>query len=448
MKSSFFECLKSKNIIKNDEYSYKKISTDTRTVQKDDFYIPLKGANFDGEKFIEQAIEIGAAGFLTTNQKTAEKYADDERVKTIIIVTDTRAAYMELAQNRIEKLKFKVVGITGSSGKTTTKEIVYAVLSEDFKCWKTKLNHNNEIGFCQTVFDAPEDTEFLILEMGMRGLGEIELIAEYAKPDIGIITNVGSAHIGRLGSLENIASAKCELTKYIKPEGIFIAYNNSLIKEYNRFQGRTKYYSLKDVTVLEQHVGYSRFEYEGYVYELPIEGSHNIENALAAINAGLFSGMSAQNIKKGLRSFKTIENRWNVEKIGGYEIINDCYNANPESMKATVGTILDTYESPVLVLGDMGELGQAAPEYHAKIGEFINTHPQTTQKTVVLTVGELSKEISKKITNCITKNFENITQATEYILKNKNIGNILFFKASRSMKFEEIINKIKEKGEI
>ncbi len=447
MKSSFFYSLKNGIIIKKQEYTYNKISTDTRTIGKDDFYIPLKGENFDGENFIEHAVKQGAAGFLTSNKKTAEKYIDDDRVKTVIYVPDTKTAYMELAQARITEAGYKVVGITGSSGKTTTKEMVYTVISESFNTWKTKLNHNNEIGFCQTVFDAPEGTHFLILEMGMRGPGEIELISKYARPDIGIITNIGTAHIGRLGSQDNIARAKCEITKYIKPDGIFIARNCDLVKKHSEFKGITKYYSIDDVVIKEQHVGYSRFDYEGFEYELPIEGAHNIENALAAINAGLFIGIPPKTILKGLRNFETLENRWNVEKIGGYKIINDCYNANPDSMKATVGTILDMYDEPVLVLGDMGELGEDAAKYHAKIGEFINSHPKTTQNTVVLTVGKLSKEISKQITNCVTKNFDNITQAADYILKNKNIGNILFFKASRSMKFEEIINKLRKKGE-
>ncbi len=447
MKSSFFYCLKSGNIIKREEYSYKKISTDTRTIETDDFYIPLKGENFDGENFIEQAVNQGAAGFLTANKNTAEKYIDDTRVKTIILVPDTKIAYMELAEHRIKEAGYKVIGITGSSGKTTTKEMVNTVISESFNTWKTKLNHNNEIGFCQTVFEAPEDTHILIIEMGMRGIGEIDLIAKYAKPDIAIITNIGTAHIGRLGSMENIARAKCEITRYIKPDGIFIARNNDLIKKYSEFKGSTKYYSINDVIIKEQHVGYSRFEYEGFEYELPIEGAHNIENALAAINTGLFIGIPPRTILNGLRKFETIENRWNVEKIDGFEVINDAYNANPESMKATVGTILDMYDEPVLVLGDMGELGENSAAYHANIGRFINNHPRTNKNTVVLTVGELSKEISKQITNCITKNFDNITQAADYILKNKNIGNILFFKASRAMKFEEIINKLKGKGE-
>ena len=446
MKSSFFCNLKNSQIIKNVDWDYNRISTDTRTIQEGDFYIPLKGANFDGENYINTAIELGAKGFLTTNPQTAQKYALDDRLSAIILVEDTLLAYMELAKARIKELGCKVVAITGSSGKTTTKEMVYAVCNEVFRTYKTKLNHNNEVGFCQTVFEAPKDTEVLIIEMGMRGLGEIELISKYTNPDVGIITNIGTAHIGRLETQENIAIAKCEVTKYIKPDGIFIANNSELAKKYNSFNGKCKYYSLSDVEIQEQHVGYTRFLYESNEYELPIEGTYNVENSIAAINTGLYLNMSVQEIRKGLRSFETIENRWNVEKIGGYEIINDSYNANPDSMKATVGNVLDMYDSPVLVLGDMGELGENSAKYHSQIGEFINSHPKISSNTVVLTVGELSKEISNKINKCMTKNFENIMQVADYILKNKNIGNILFFKASRSMKFEEIINKIK--GEI
>ena len=173
------------------------ISTDTRTIKKGDFYLPLKGASFDGEKFITQALEKGAVGAFCTK--------DGGNLQ----VTDTLTAYLELANYRRKKLNFKVVAITGSSGKTTTKELVASTLSEKFKTFKTPLNHNNEIGFCQTIFETPDDTEVLVLEMGMRGLGEIELLSKYSEPDITIISNVGTAHIGRLGSRENIAKAKC-----------------------------------------------------------------------------------------------------------------------------------------------------------------------------------------------------------------------------------------------
>ena len=163
------------------------ISTDTRTIKKGDFYLPLKGASFDGEKFIGQALEKGAVGAFSTGEEGT------------LQVNDTLEAYLKLANYRRNKLNFTVVAITGSSGKTTTKELVASTLSEKYKTFKTPLNHNNEIGFCQTIFEAPDDTEVLVLEMGMRGKGEIELLSKYAEPDITIISNVGTAHIGRLG---------------------------------------------------------------------------------------------------------------------------------------------------------------------------------------------------------------------------------------------------------
>ena len=201
-----------------------KISTDTRTIQKGDFYLPLKGASFDGEKFISQALEKGAVGaFCTVNGGSL-------RVK------DTLEAYLSLANYRRNKLNPTVVAITGSSGKTTTKELVASVLEAKFKTFKTPLNHNNEIGFCQTIFEMPDDTEMLVLEMGMRGLGEIELLSKYSEPDITIISNVGTAHIGRLGSRENIAKAKCEIVKYQRGK-IFIAHNDEIIKNTVNFDG-------------------------------------------------------------------------------------------------------------------------------------------------------------------------------------------------------------------
>ena len=192
------------------------ISTDTRTITASDFYLPLKGASFDGEKFIEQALEKGAIGsfctsyLLYTAGNTAKQQSQVDGV-ILLKVPDTLTAYLQLANYRRNKINPTVVAVTGSSGKTTTKELVASVLGERFKTFKTPLNHNNEIGFCQTIFEMPDDTEALVLEMGMRGLGEIELLSKYAEPDISIICNVGTAHIGRLGSRENITKAKCEI---------------------------------------------------------------------------------------------------------------------------------------------------------------------------------------------------------------------------------------------
>ena len=243
------------------------ISTDTRTIKKGDLYLPLKGANFDGENFCDKAIEAGAAGCFCTKDACPAAFT--------LKVPDTLKAYLQIANFARRKYNPKVIGITGSSGKTTTKEMVYSVISEKFKTHKTFSNHNNEIGFCQTVLSMPEDTEVLIVEMGMRGLGEIELISKYCEPDYAIITNVGSAHIGRLGSLDNIAKAKCEITKYLK--NALIANDCERIKKFADFKGNKVFCSINDVNVLEKRSGYSKFIYKNKEYELNVEGDYNIE---------------------------------------------------------------------------------------------------------------------------------------------------------------------------
>ena len=208
-----------------------KISTDTRTIGNGDFYLPLKGANFDGENFCQDAIEKGAIGCFITRGDYPQN------AKIILKVKDTLETYLKLANFYRKKFNPKVVMITGSSGKTTTKELVYSVLSQKFKTVKTLSNHNNEIGLCQTIFSCPADTEVLVLEAGMRGAGEIELLSKYAEPDYAIITNAGSAHIGRLGSLDNIAKAKCEITKYLNPRGALIATDSDRLRKFNNCDG-------------------------------------------------------------------------------------------------------------------------------------------------------------------------------------------------------------------
>ncbi len=418
-------------VLKNiDENLEVKISTDTRTISKGDFYLPLKGASFDGEKFISQALEKGAIGaFSTTDEGTLK-------------VNNTLEAYLKLANYRRNKLNFKVVAITGSSGKTTTKELVASALSEKFKTFKTPLNHNNEIGFCQTIFEAPEDTEVLVLEMGMRGLGEIELLSKYSEPDITIISNVGTAHIGRLGSRENIAKAKCEIVKYQRGN-VFIAHDDELIKKTVQFDGKKIFYSIGDVKIIEKTANYSKFEYENNIYELNVGGDYNIENALSAINAGLELGMNITEIQKGLKKYKPIEKRWEAINAGGFEIINDSYNANPESMRAFIDTIFEHYKDYAIVLGDMGELGNEEITYHRELGKYINSHKLLNKNCKILSVGDLSKNITDEINNCFSKHFNSIEKVVLFIKNNLQKSTKLFLKASRSMKFERIIEELK-----
>ena len=406
------------------------ISTDTRTIKNGDVYLPLKGANFDGEKFINQAKEKGAiASFCTNNE-------GDFQVK------DTLIAYLQLANFERKKRNFIVVAITGSSGKTTTKELVASTLSEKYNTFKTPLNHNNEIGFCQTIFEAPKDTEVLVLEMGMRGLGEIELLSKYAEPDITIISNIGTAHIGRLGSRENIAKAKCEIVKYQRGN-VFIAHNDELIKKTVEFNGEKIFYSINDVKILEKNKNYSKFEFDGNVFELNVGGDYNIENSLSAIITAKKLNLTIEEIQKGLKKYAPIEKRWESEFAGGYEIINDSYNANPESMRAFINTILELYKNYVIILGDMGELGEDEIKYHADLGKYINEKENLPKNVKIISIGKLSKNITDNIDKCYTKHFDTQEKAVNYIRENIDKNSILFLKASRSMKFEQIIELLK-----
>jgi len=487
--------LKSENVDVNDMFSF---STDTRTIKKGEIYLPLKGANFDGEKFIDKAVEIGAIGYFCGKGKSEkEKVKSGESCDNtfhlspftlhsslILQVEDTLTAYLQLARFYKRKINPKTVAITGSSGKTTTKEMAFCVASEKFKTHKSELNFNNEIGLCKTILAMPEDTQVLILEMGMRGLGEIELLSKYSEPDITIIANVGTAHIGRLGSRENIAKAKCEIVKYQKDGGILIAHDDNLIKQIiatdspspqpfpleNRYSidslGRvprgegashiashpslltlhSTYFSLNDTKIIERKVGYSKFIYKDNEYELNIEGDYNVQNSLAVIEMGLALGMSADEIKSGLKKYLPIEKRWELEEIKGFKVINDSYNANPESMKAAMETFLELYVPPLLlVIGDMGELGEREVEYHRQIGAFLSEKLKNINNVKVITVGKLAGEIASVLHDkgILAQSFDTNLQTSCYILDNIEIGTTIILKASRSMKFEAILSELK-----
>ncbi|MBR6723352.1 UDP-N-acetylmuramoyl-tripeptide--D-alanyl-D-alanine ligase [bacterium] len=428
-------------IVLKDEISSLKtlaISTDTRTIKETDIYLPLKGASFDGESFIDKALEAGALAYFTTNECIFED------AKLVLKVENTLSAYLKLAQYHKSKLNPITIGITGSSGKTTTKEIVYSVLNEKFKTHKTFSNHNNEIGFCQTILSMPTDTEALIVEMGMRGLGEIELISTHLNPDYAIITNSGTAHVGRLGSLDNIAIAKCEITKGLKQNGTFIALDQEIIKKHVQFNGEKIYYTLKDVEIIEKSQSYSKFKYKNEIYELNVDGDYNIENSLSAIELGLKLGMTPDEIRQGLASYHPIEKRWEVEEIKGIKFINDSYNANPDSMKASVKAFIENYPNPLVILGNMGELGENEVQYHKEVGEYL---AKLNYKVKYLTVGNLAKEIGKILTskNIDVSSFDSNSQAACYILENLNNSYTIFLKASRSMKFEQILEEIKKR---
>lgn len=437
MKLNLNEILKAANaeLIKgnNNDFLFA-FSTDTRTIKSGEIYIPLKGETFDGENFIQNALNAGANGYFTSDKN---KIFDEAEI--ILYVKDTKEAYLQLANFYKNKIKPYTIAITGSSGKTTVKEMMYSVFKNAGETVKSILNHNNEIGLCQTLSSLEKTTKYLIVEMGMRGAGEIELLSKYAQPDIAVIVNAGSAHIGRLGSLLNIAKAKCEIAKYLKPDGVLIAHNNPLIHQINDKQHQTIYFDLKDenLEVKEMTSSSCLFTYKGYSYKLNVAGEHNIQNALSVIEAGLFAGLNPELIAQGLKEFSPIEKRWDIQEINGFKVINDSYNSNPESVKAALKTFLLYTPSPKsVVLGDMGELGLNEEEYHIETGKFL----EQFECDYVLTIGDLAKLI--KPSNLKTVHFETKKEAAEFIKNNLPANSNILLKASRFMKFEEIIEEL------
>lgn len=415
------------------EYGF---STDTRTIKPDEVYIPLKGENFDGENFIVNAVNTGSKGYFTTDKN---KIVDG--AEFVLFVEDTKEAYLKLSHYYKTKFNPYTIAVTGSSGKTTVKEMLFSVFKNAGETVKSVLNHNNEIGLCQTISEINENTKYLIVEMGMRGFGEIELLSKYSEPDIAVIVNTGSAHIGRLGSLLNIAKAKFEITKHLKSDGILVSHDSRLIKQINNMSDKTVYFSLEDkqLEIIKMEQDYCSFNYKGYDYELFVGGEHNVQNALGVIETAIHAGLSPEIIAKGLSEFKPIEKRWDVVEIKGFKVINDSYNSNPESVKAALKTFLNYTPFPKsVVLGDMGELGLNEEEYHAETGKFLDT----LSCDYVLTVGELAKYIQPKTIKTI--HFDTKKQVAEFILNELPPESNILLKASRFMKFEDIIEELRK----
>ncbi len=413
------------------------ISTDTRTIKENDIYLPLSGENFDGHNFIENTVQKGCVGYFTEKTKYYGQNAG-----FVIAVDDTLEAYLKTANYVRKKLNPIVIAITGSSGKTTVKEFIYSVLATSFQVHKSILNHNNEIGLCQTLLNMDEAAQFAVIEMGMRGLGEIELLSKHAEPDVAVITNIGTAHIGKLGSLENIAKAKCEITSHLKNSGTLLAFDDDLIKKYCSWGGNKVFYG-KNYEVAEQNENSTAFMYKNEYYEIPVTGEYNVINAISAIEIGKHFGISYENILAGLLNYKPVGNRGKTISLkNGTKMIVDCYNANPDSMIASIDSIAKIYKNSKisLILGDMGELGDYEEDLHKKVGVFISRLSIDS----LVTVGEKAKLIAIEAQKSAikTNSFMDNIETAEFLANNLEQNSILFFKGSRSMKLEEIAESL------
>jgi UDP-N-acetylmuramoyl-tripeptide--D-alanyl-D-alanine ligase len=297
------------------------------------------------------------------------------------------------------------------------------------------------------MLGMPDDTEFLVIEMGMRGPREIELLSKYSKPDIAVITNIGTAHIGRLGSREKIAEAKCEIIRYLNKEGILISSDEKMVKKTAKWNGKTIYYSLDTVNITNQDSDSSEFFYKANKFKLNVSGEYNIINSLAAIETGLSAGISPQKIAKGLALYKPIDNRWQViDYRENITIINDCYNANPDSVKAAIKAVTGSYPGKkiVLVLGDMAELGEYEESLHKEVGVFLKDKPIFE----LITVGKKAELITKSLENekFKIKSFTRNDEVVEYLSDTLIPDSVVLLKASRCMSFENIVKELENAG--
>lgn len=423
-----------------DDCQIEYISLDSRENLNDNScFFAINGEKYNGEEFVYDAIKSGASLVITTRKKPLSC--------SFIYVNDVKSALFKLAKHN--KGNTKIIGITGSVGKTTVKEIIFSILKQRYKTCATLDNQNNEIGVSLTLLSII-DEEYCVVEMGMRGLGEIAFLSKMCEPEISIITNIGSAHIERLGSIENIIKAKSEILFYTSK--IAVVPSSRVFKNLD-------YGSLKVMFVGENgEVRADKIEYlrEGIKFKI-IDNNlneadyaiihsfapHDVENSLLAYSAARACNLTFDMIKQGIFEFKNCKNRGHVYKIGELTVIDDCYNASFESVKGAINGLLELSKienkKPVVLLGDMLELGDNSKEYHIKIGEFLK------EKHIleVLTLGEHASFICQGFGGGIC--FSNKEDAIEYILKNLGQDALLLIKASRKLNFEKIIEQMKER---
>ncbi|MCR8641920.1 UDP-N-acetylmuramoyl-tripeptide--D-alanyl-D-alanine ligase [Paenibacillus sp. N1-5-1-14] len=430
-------------------------STDTRTIEPGVLYIPLIGANFDGHYYVKDAIAKGAVASFWQND-----HANPPADCNLIFVEDTLQAMQQLANSYRNQLNVKIVGITGSNGKTTTKDLVASVLSTSFNVHKTIGNLNNHFGVPMTLLSLKEDTEVAVLEMGMSDRGEIELLSKLAEPDIAIITMIGDSHMLQLGSRKEIARAKVEIIEGLRLGGTFIYYGDEplieeVLEELNaksRNMNNIRFGVQEDNEYYPQHI---QMQESGTSFKvgtlanatlyIPLLGAHNVTNALAAIAVAKALGVSDEKITEGLSSVQMTSMR--IEKLqaqSGLTVLNDAYNASPASMKAAITLLheLNGYNRKFIVLGDMLELGPDEEEYHHQIGTLL----QPERLAGVFTYGALSHHIAEGArANFADQLVHEFTNKEELIANLRGIvepNDVVLVKGSRGMKLEQVVQSL------
>ncbi|MGN1327151.1 MAG: UDP-N-acetylmuramoyl-tripeptide--D-alanyl-D-alanine ligase [Clostridia bacterium] len=427
----------------------------TKEIKDGDVYIGFKGERFDGGKFYEEALNNGAKGCIINKIDGLEiKHIEN---KFIIQVEDTVEAVGKIAKFKREKYNIPVIAITGSVGKTSTKDIIYSVVSQKYNTLKTQGNLNNHIGMPMTILGL-KDHKALVVEMGMNHFGELSKLTKIARPTIAVITNVGTAHIGNLGSRENILKAKLEILEGLTKEGYVVINNdNDLLHKWQTENTKFKVitYGINNQSMyVAKNIEYtdngSKYELEAINCEkakidVPVGGEAFVYNSLAAISVGKILDIPMEKIQEGIRKFELSKMRLDVQKVQqGYTIINDCYNANYDSMKSAIEYLKNIEgKRKIAVLGDMLELGEFSKELHENVGKIVAEN----KIDILITVGEEAKNIAK----IAEKNgvshvyvYKNNQDAIDKLKKILAVEDVALIKASNSMNFKEIANALVE----
>lgn len=425
---------------KDDEINF--FSQDSRQMTNGGMYIPLKGERFDGHNFIESAFQTGAQAIISEKDVNYED-------KIVIKVKDTHQALKDMASYLRNHRPVKVVGVTGSVGKTSTRDMVYSVVKQKYKTLKTEGNYNNEIGLPLTILRY-HDEEVLVLEMGMNHLQEMSRLSMIARPDIACITNVGTAHIGELGSRENILKAKLEIINGMK-EGstLIINQDNDMLQTVELPHlnvvrvGKGKEASIQaSHIVLEETKSSFEVEYQGKkeIIEVPVQGEHNISNALIAIAVGIELNISLEDIKKGIQEFKLTKNRMDILEKNHKTVIDGTDNASVDSMKSSIDVLANYKKRKVAILADMLELGDYSQQLHEEVGSYV----ASKGIDILVCVGKEAKYIYQKARESMKdvyyfeSNQEVIARLDELLKED----DVILVKGSHSMNLKEVVEKI------
>ena len=427
----------------------KAVSTDTRKIEEGTMFIALKGENFNGNNYVLEAFNKGAKIAIVDEVKCDLNELKED--VALIKVQNARRALMDLAKFYREKLGLKVVGITGSAGKTSTKDLVAAVLSDKYKVFKTKGNFNNEIGLPLMILELDSTYDVAILEMGMRGLGQIKELAEIASPDFGIITNIGISHIEILKTRENILKAKMEIATFFDKNNTLVvcgnddflgALPNAEYKIVKTGVGENFKIGAKNIALEELSSKFTVYDGEKEEeFSLDMPGEHNISNLMLGIAIAKELGVSFEEMKRGLKNIEATSMRLELIKKDGFSILNDCYNSSPVAVKSAIDVMKNIEgKRRIAVLGTMRELGHKSEEAHEEIGKY--SKENGIEK--VLCFGDFSKNIKEGYGEGCTV-YENKEELIKDLLNIICDGDIILVKASRSLKFEEITKALLEK---